>query len=120
MVPVFSVKASVLDGLADVLRGDLSAFVEIGDRPAHLQDAVVRAGGKAHPVERPAQKLLRLRRQRADFAQEIAGKLRIARNAQSLIAPRLYLAGLLHAERDLGGGLSLFIRGKFVVFLFLP
>ena len=51
-IPVVTVQAAVLHRFCDMLRAYRGGVVEIGDRARNAQNAVVRAGGKAHAAYR--------------------------------------------------------------------
>ncbi len=47
------VQPPVLDRLRGVIRADLLRDFQVGDRPRHLEDPVVRPGGEVEAVHRP-------------------------------------------------------------------
>jgi hypothetical protein len=109
--PVVPIQTPVLHRFGEVFGSDGGGFIQVGDGAGDFENAVVGAGGEAHPTDRHFERALAGIVECADLA-DIAG-----RHAGVVESARaLYGAGLFHAGADfrrrLGSGIATqFLKG---------
>ena len=76
-LPVGAVERAVTDGFGEMVRCDLVAAIEVGNRATDSQNLVMRAGGEAHAIHRRFEQRFGVRVELAVIANLLGGHLAV-------------------------------------------